>query len=160
LPIFQGRCDGVSFLSAGIILAIMVVPFITAISREVLLTVPSELKTASLALGATKWETIWKVVLPQARVGIGGGVVLALGRALGETMAVTMVIGNTPEITASLLRPGHSMSAVIANEFREATDPLYLSALVEVGLLLFILALIINVAARVLLWRMRSEAHR
>ncbi len=158
LPLFQGRNDGVSMLTAGIILAIMVVPFITAISREVLLTAPADLKAASLALGATKWETIWKVVLPYSRIGIGGGIVLALGRALGETMAVTMVIGNMPEISASLLRPGHSMAAVIANEFREADSAIYLSALVAVGLVLFVVALVINLAARLLLWRMRGVA--
>lgn len=153
LPLFQGRCDGLSMLAAGIILAIMVVPFITAISREVLSTVPSDLKAASLALGATPWETIWKVVLPYARAGIGGGVVLALGRALGETMAVTMIIGNSPNISLSILRPGHTMSAVIANEFSEADSSLYLPALVEIGLLLFLVALIINLGARLLLWR-------
>src|SRR5690606_37358971 len=158
LPLFQGRNDGLSMLAAGIILAIMIVPFITAISREVLLTTPADLKAASLALGATKWETIWKVVLPYSRVGIGGGIVLALGRALGETMAVTMVIGNMPEISASLLRPGHSMAAVIANEFREADSSIYLSALVAVGLVLFVVALVINLAARLLLWRMRGVA--
>ncbi len=158
LPLFQGRCDGVSMLTAGLILAIMVVPFITAIAREVLLTAPGELKAASLALGATEWETIWKVILPYSRVGIGAGVVLALGRALGETMAVTMVIGNMPEISASILRPGHSMAAVIANEFREADSAIYLSVLVEIGLVLFAVALVINLAARLLLWRMRGVA--
>lgn len=158
LPIFQGRNDGVSMLTAGLVLAIMVVPFITAISREVLLTAPAELKAASLALGATKWETIWKVILPYSRVGIGAGVVLALGRALGETMAVTMLIGNMPGISASVLRPGHSMAAVIANEFREADSAIYLSVLVEIGLVLFLVALVINLAARVLLWRMRGVA--
>ncbi len=158
LPLFQGRNDGVSMLTAGLILAIMVVPFITAISREVLLTAPADLKAASLALGATKWETIWKVILPYSRVGIGAGVVLALGRALGETMAVTMLIGNSTEISASLLRPGYSMAAVIANEFREADSAIYLSVLVEIGLVLFMVALVINLAARVLLWRMRGVA--
>lgn len=156
LPLFQGRCDGVSMLTAGIILAIMVVPFITAISREVLLTTPDDLKAASLALGATKWETIWKVILPYSRVGIGGGIVLALGRALGETMAVTMVIGNSQEINFSLLRPADSMASVIANNFREADTSIYLSSLVAIGLVLFLTALLINLAARLLLWRMRS----
>lgn len=156
LPLFQGRSDGVSMLTAGLILAIMVVPFITAIAREVLLTAPADLKAASLALGATKWETIWKVILPYSRVGIGAGVVLALGRALGETMAVTMVIGNSSVISASLLRPGYSMAAVIANEFREADSAIYLSVLVEIGLVLFVVALVINLAAKLLLWRMRG----
>lgn len=160
LPLFQGECHGLSMLAAGIILAIMVVPFITAISREVLLTTPADLKAASLALGATKWETIWKVVLPYNRVGIGGGVVLALGRALGETMAVTMVIGNLPVVSASLLRPGHSMAAVIANEFREADSAIYLSALVAIGLVLFLVALVINIAARLLLWRLQGDARK
>lgn len=158
LPLFKGPCYGVSLLSAGLILSVMVVPYITAISREVLETVPSELKAASYALGATKWETIWKVILPHARVGIGGGVVLALGRALGETMAVTMVIGNQPEIHASLLKPSYSMAAVIANEFSEASTPIYLSALVEIGLVLFCVTLAINLAARWLLWRMKPVA--
>lgn len=156
LPFFRGPSVGVSMLTAGLILAIMVVPYITAIAREVLLTTPADLKAASLALGATKWETIWKVVLPYSRVGIGAGVVLALGRALGETMAVTMVIGNTPEISASLLRPGDSMASVIANNFREADTAIYLSALVAVGLVLFLVALLINLAARLLLWRLRG----
>jgi len=156
IPLFQGRFDGFSMLAAGIVLAIMVVPFITAIAREVLLTTPADLKAASLALGATKWETIWKVVLPYSRVSIGGGIVLALGRALGETMAVTMLIGNIPEITASIMRPGHSMAAVIANEFREADSAIYLSALVAVGLVLFVVSLFINIGARLLLWRMRG----
>ena len=158
IPLFRGPNVGVSMLSAGIILAIMIVPYITAIAREVLITTPADLKAASLALGATKWETIWKVVLPYSRVGIGAGVVLALGRALGETMAVTMVIGNTPEISASLLRPGDSMASVIANNFREADTGIYLSALVSVGLVLFVVALVINLAARVLLWRLRGAA--
>lgn len=155
VPLFEGPCYGVSMLTAGLVLAIMVVPFITAMSREVLLTVPPELKAASYALGATQWETIWKVVLPSTRVGIGGGVVLALGRALGETMAVTMLIGNQPVIQASLLKPGYSMAALIANEFTEATTPTYLAAVVEVGLVLFAVTVVINLAARWLLWRMR-----
>jgi phosphate transport system permease protein len=158
LPMFRGPNVGVSMITAGLILAIMVVPYITAIAREVLMTTPADLKAASLALGATKWETIWKVVLPYSRVGIGAGVVLALGRALGETMAVTMVIGNTPEISASILRPADSMASVIANNFREADTAIYLSALVAVGLVLFIVALFINLAARVLLWKMRGPA--
>lgn len=158
LPLFEGPNHGFSLLTAGAILAIMVVPFITAISREVLLTAPADLKAASLALGATKWETIWKVILPYSRAGISAGIVLALGRALGETMAVTMVIGNAPEITSSLLHPGDSMAAVIANQFREADSAIYLSALVAVGLTLFAVALIINLAARLLLWRLRGVA--
>lgn len=157
IPVFSvDDPNGFSMLTAGIILAIMIVPFITAISREVLKTVPHELRAASLALGATQWETIWKVVLPYSRVGISGGIVLAMGRALGETMAVTMVIGNVPQITASLLRPGHSMSAVIANEFREADSPIYLSSVVAIGLTLFLVTLVINGLARLLIWKMRD----
>lgn len=155
LPLFRGPCYGVSMLTAGLVLSVMVVPFITAISREVLLTVPSEVKAASFALGATHWETIWKVVLPYTRTGIGAGVVLALGRALGETMAVTMLIGNQPAINVSVLQPGYSMAAVIANEFTEATTPLYLSAIIGVGLALFGVTLVVNLAARAVLWRMR-----
>jgi phosphate transport system permease protein len=160
LPFFKGPAYGVGMLTAGLILSIMVVPYIVAISREVLLTVPQELKAASLALGATYWETLWKIVLPQARIGIGGGIVLALGRALGETMAVTMVIGNQPAVHLSVLQPGYSMAAVIANEFTEASSALYLSALAEVGLALFLISVIINLAARYLLWRLRSAAAR
>lgn len=159
-PLFKGPCFGVSMLTAGIILAVMVVPYITSLSREVLRTVPPELKAASYALGATPWETIWKVVLPHARVGIGGGVVLALGRALGETMAVTMVIGNSPTVETSLLRPAYTMSAVIANEFREATGTLYLASLVNLGLVLFVVTLAINLAARLLLTRMSRAGAR
>lgn len=160
LPLFQGPSYGYSMLTAGLVLAVMVVPYITAISREVLRTVPPELKAASYALGATPWETIWKVVLPHARVGISGGIVLALGRALGETMAVTMLIGNAFEITPSILKPGHSMAAIIANEFREATSSIYISSLVYVGLVLFLVTLAINLGARLLLRRMRGGASR
>lgn len=159
LPLFRGPNVGVSMLTAGLILAIMVVPYITAIAREVLMTTPAELKAASLALGATKWETIWKVVLPYSRVGIGAGVVLALGRALGETMAVTMVIGNSPIISPSILRPADSMASVIANNFREADTAIYMSSLVAIGLVLFVVALVINLIARLLLWKLQG-AHR
>lgn len=160
LPLFQGPCYGVSMLTAALVLAVMVVPFITAISREVLATVPSDVRAASYALGATHWETIWKVVLPYARVGIGAGVVLGLGRALGETMAVAMLIGNQPEIHASVLKPGYSMAAVIANEFTEASSAIYLSALAEIGLVLFGVTVGINLIARWLLWRMRHGIGR
>src|SRR5271163_1403951 len=136
LPFFRGPNYGVGFLTAGIILAIMIVPFIISVSREVLLTVPREQREAAMALGATRWEATWKVVVPWARTGILGSVFLALARALGETMAVTMVIGNDPKIAASLLAPGYTIAAVIANEFSEATGNLYLSALIELGLVL------------------------
>jgi phosphate transport system permease protein len=146
-PLFGGPAYGIGLLSAGIVLAIMIVPFIVSVGREVLLAVPREQREAALALGSTKWESTWKVVLPYARPGLYGAVFLALGRALGETMAVTMVIGNRPEIAASLFAPAYSMAAVIANEFSEATEELYLHALIEVGLVLFVLTMIINAVA-------------
>src|ERR1700723_1286452 len=150
-PLFSGPNYGVGFLTAGIVLAIMVVPFIISVSREVLMTVPREQREAALALGATRWESTWKVVVPWARPGIMGSIFLALARALGETMAVTMVIGNNPKISASLLRPGYTIAAVIANEFTEATGDLYLSALIELGLVLFLMTFILNGLARILI---------
>ena len=152
LPLFQGPPYGVGMLAAGIILAIMVVPFITAVSREVLLAVPNTQREAALALGATRWETTRIAVLRYGRSGLVGAVLLGLGRALGETMAVTMVIGNRPEVALSLFAPGYTMASVIANEFTEATSDLYLSALVEVGLVLFVLTIIVNALARLLVW--------
>ncbi|MGA2482469.1 MAG: phosphate ABC transporter permease subunit PstC [Candidatus Acidiferrales bacterium] len=151
LPLFQGPPFGVGFLAAGIVLAVMVIPFIISVSREVLLSVPREQREAALSLGATRWESTWKVVVPFARTGIFGSIFLALARALGETMAVTMVIGNTPKISASLFSPGYSIAAVIANEFTEATGDLYLQALVELGLVLFLLTFILNGLARILI---------
>lgn len=151
LPLFQGPNYGVGFLTAGIVLAIMVVPFIVSVSREVLLTVPRDQREAALALGATRWESTWKVVVPWARTGITGSVFLALARAVGETMAVTMVIGNDPKIVTSLFAPGYTIAAVIANEFTEATGRLYLSALIELGLVLFMITLILNGFARLLI---------
>jgi len=148
-------------LTGGYILAIMVLPFIAAVSRDVLASVPQMQREGSLALGATKWETIWHVVLPYGRAGIVGAVILALGRALGETMAVTMVIGNSPEISASLFAPAYTMSSVIANEYSEASGPLYLAALTELGLLLFVVTFAVNGVARLLIWRMTRgpESH-
>lgn len=151
LPFLSGPFYGVSLLSACFVLAIMIVPFIVSISREVLLTVPREQRDAALALGATKWEMVRGVVLPQAQRGIYGSAFLALARALGETMAVTMVVGNDPRIVKSLLAPGYTIAAVIANEFTEATGDLYLSALIELGLVLFGITLLINGLARVLI---------
>jgi len=148
LPLFSGPFYGVSVLSAGVVLAVMIVPFIISVSREILLAVPRDLREAALAVGATKWESTWQVVIPYARTGIIGSIFLALARALGETMAVTMVIGNTPRIQASLLAPGYSIAAVIANEFTEATGDLYLNALIELGLVLFALTIVINGLAR------------
>ena len=150
--LFEGPPYGIGMLAAGIILAIMVVPIISAITREVLTAVPRHQREAALALGATRWEMIRIGVLRNARAGILGGVILGLGRALGETMAVTMVIGNTPQISKSLFAPGHTMASVIANEFSEATGNLYLSALVEIGLALFIVTMIVNALARLLVW--------
>ena len=151
LPLFQGPAYGVGFLAAGLVLSVMSVPFIISVSREVLLAVPSEQREAALALGATRWEATWKAVVPYARAGILGSVFLALARALGETMAVTMVIGNAPQISSSLFSPGYSIAAVIANEFTEATGDLYLQALVELALVLFLLTFILNGAARLLI---------
>ena len=148
---FKGPTYGIGFLTAGIVLAIMIVPFVLSVSREVLLAVPRDQREAALALGATKWESTWKVVVPAARIGIFGSVFLALARALGETMAVTMVIGNNPTISASLFSPGYSIAAVLANEFSEATGNLYLSALIELGLVLFLLTFVLNGLARLLI---------
>jgi phosphate transport system permease protein len=152
LPIFDGPFYGLSMFTAGVVLAIMIVPFIISISREVFLGVPRELKEASFALGATRWETMWRTVLPSARRGIFGSIFLALARALGETMAVTMVIGNDPAIHRSILAPGYTVSAVIANEFSEATSKMYLSALIELGLVLFAITFVLNGLARIMIF--------
>lgn len=160
-PLFQGPTYGIGFLAAILVLTIMIVPFIISISREVLLAVPVEQREAALALGATKWESTWRVVVPYARGGILGSIFLALARALGETMAVTMVIGNDPRISASLFAPGYSIAAVIANEFTEATGNLYRQSLIELGLVLFFVTIIINGLARllVLTTTRRGSAH-
>ena len=150
--LFTGPKYGIGMLAAGVILAIMVLPIIASITREVMLAVPHPQREAVLALGATRWEMIRIGVLRNARAGIVGGVILGLGRALGETMAVTMVIGNTPQIVKSLFAPAHSMASVIANEFSEASTDLYLSAVIEIGLALFIITLIVNIIARALVW--------
>jgi phosphate transport system permease protein len=151
LPLFQGFPFGIGILNAGIVLAIMILPTIISISREVLLATPSSLREAALALGATKAEAIG-VAVDAARPGILGATILALGRALGETMAVTMVIGNTNQITGSLLAPGATMASVIANEFTEATGKLYLSALIEIALVLFLITFFVNALARALVY--------
>jgi phosphate transport system permease protein len=150
--LFEGPPYGIGMLAAGIILAIMVVPIISSITREVMTAVPQQQREAVLALGATRWEMIRTGVLRNARAGIMGGIILGLGRALGETMAVTMVIGNRPEIAKSLFAPGYTMASVIANEFSEATGDTYLSALVEVGLALFLVTIIVNIVAQFLVW--------
>jgi phosphate transport system permease protein len=158
--LFEGPQFGLGMLAAGIILAIMIVPIVASITREVLTAVPQNQREAVLALGATRWEMIRMGVLRNARIGIVGGVILGLGRALGETMAVTMLIGNRPEIAKSLFAPGYTMASVIANEFSEATGDLYLNALVEIGLALFIVTLIVNALARLLVWSITGGAAR
>lgn len=150
LPFFEGTPTGIGLMTGGVILAIMITPIITAVTRDVLEAVPVTQREASLALGATKWETT-KIVLANASSGIAGAVILGLGRAIGETMAITMVIGNRPQISLSLFEPSYSIASVIANEFTEATGDLYLSALIELGLILFIVTFIINALAKLLI---------
>jgi phosphate transport system permease protein len=150
--LFGGPPLGIGMLAAGIILAIMIIPIISSIAREVLMVVPQHQREAVLALGATRWEMIRVGVLRNARAGIVGGIILGLGRALGETMAVTMVIGNTPQIAKSLFAPGYTMASVLANEFSEATGDVYLSALIEIGLALFLVTIVVNALARLLVW--------
>jgi phosphate transport system permease protein len=153
LPLFQGAIYGPSMLAAGIILAIMIMPYVMSVSREVLLAVPNTQREAALALGATRWEAVTTAVVPYARSGLIGAIILGLGRALGETMAVTMVIGNRHEIAASLFAPGYTMAAAIANEFSEAVGNLHLSALAYVAFLLFVVTVVVNAGARLLIWR-------
>jgi len=150
--LFEGYPIGYSMLAAGIILAIMIIPIISSITREVLMVVPQHQREAVLALGATRWEMIRIGVLRNARAGIVGGIILGLGRALGETMAVTMVIGNNPQIAKSLFAPGYSMASVLANEFSEATGDVFISALIEIGLALFLVTIVVNALAQLLVW--------
>jgi phosphate transport system permease protein len=156
LPFFQGPPFGVGFLSAGIILAIMIIPIITAVARDSIRAVPETQREAMLALGSTRWEMIWSAVLPYCRSGLVGGVILGLGRALGETMAVTMVIGNSYKLTASLFSPGATIASKIASEFGEASGGVFVGSLMELALILFGVTLLVNVVARLLLWRMTS----
>jgi phosphate transport system permease protein len=162
IPLFQGRLTGIGMLTGGIILAIMVLPIITAVVRDVLDAVPVTQREAALALGATKWETT-QIVLSNAASGIAGAVVLGLGRAIGETMAVTMVIGNTPQISTSLFEPAYTIASVLASNFADATDEFYLSALIEIGLVLFLVTFAVNGVAKLLVWgvtgRMGANAH-
>jgi phosphate transport system permease protein len=158
LPLFSGPHQGFGMLAGGLVLSIMILPTISSVSREVLRAVPNWVREGALALGTTRWEMIRGTVLPVARSGIIGAIILGLGRALGETMAVTMVIGNRPQIASSLFAPGYTMASVIANEYTEATGDLYLSALTEIGLLLFAVTLALNVAARLLVWRVGRMA--
>lgn len=153
LPLFRGQASGYGFLTSGVVLAIMVLPIMTALSRDVIQAVPRALREASMALGATRAETIWSVILPYARVGVTGAVLLSLGRALGETIAVTMVIGNTPNISASLFSLGYTLPSVIANEFTEAVGKVYQGALFELALILMVVTIAVNVLARLLIWR-------
>ena len=154
LPIFGGPAYGIGMLSAGVLLAVMVLPIITAITRDVIRVVPGSQREAMLALGATRWETISRVVLPYGRSSIVGAVILALGRALGETLAVSMIIGNTFKITGSLFAPATTLASLIATQFREADSPIYLSALIAAGLVLFAITIVVNIGARLLTWRL------
>jgi len=156
IPLFQGPPFGVGFLAAGIILAIMVIPIITAVSRDAIRAVPAQQREAMLALGATRWETIRRAVLPYCRSGLVGAVILGLGRALGETMAVTMVIGNSYALTASLFSPGATIASKIALEFSEASGGVFVGSLVELALILFGVTLLANVVARVSVWRLTA----
>lgn len=156
LPLFQGPPFGVGFLTAGIILAIMVIPIITSISQDAMQAVPSQQREAMLALGATRWEMIRQAVLPYCRSGLVGAIILGLGRALGETMAVTMVIGNSYKVTASLFSPGTTIASKIASEFGEASEGVFIGSLVELALILFGVTLLVNVVARLMVWRVAS----
>jgi phosphate transport system permease protein len=156
LPLFQGPPFGVGFLAAGMILAIMLIPIITAVSRDAMRAVPDHQREAMLALGATRWETIQRAVLPYCKSGLTGAVILGLGRALGETMAVTLVIGNSYKLTASLFSPGSTIASKIASEFSEASSGVFIGSLVELALILFGVTLLVNVVARVLVWRMTA----
>lgn len=156
--LFSGFNFGVGVLTASIILSIMILPIISSLTRDIMLAVPNSQREAVLALGATRWEMIRTGVLRNARIGIVGAVILGLGRALGETMAVTMVIGNRPEIAKSLFAPGHTLASVIANEFSEATGDMYVSALIEIGLALFLVTIVVNAIARLLVWAVTRGA--
>jgi phosphate transport system permease protein len=153
IPLFAGPVLGPSRLAASVLLTVMILPTISAVCRDVFLAIPNAQREAALALGATKWEMISQVLVPYGLSGILGAIILGLGRALGETIAVTMVIGNNRDLTASILHPGYTMASIIANEFAEATYPLYIQALAEIGLVLFAITLILNMIARLLVWQ-------
>jgi len=155
--LFEGPPMGIGMLTAGLILAIMIIPFMAAVMRDVFETVPATLRESAYALGCTTWEVVWRVVLPYTRVGVIGGVMLGLGRALGETMAVTFVIGNAHDVHLSLFMAGNTISSTLANEFTEAVTPLYTSSLLALGLVLFVLTLIVLIAARLMLMKMRAR---
>jgi phosphate transport system permease protein len=158
--LFQGAPYGIGLLTAGIVLAIMVLPFITAVMREVFQVTPTSIKEAAYAVGATQWEVVWDVVLPWSRTGVIGGIMLGLGRALGETMAVTFVVGNAHRISTSLLAPGTTIAASIANEFAEAVGDLYTSSLMALGLILFVLTFVVIAGARLMLMRLERGGNR
>lgn len=156
-PLFRGPPQGIGVLTAGFVLAIMIVPFIASVTRDVFEVVPTVLKESAYGLGATTWEVIWNVVLPFTKVGVFGGIMLGLGRALGETMAVTFLIGNAHQLNASILAPGNSIASALANEFTEAVGDMYTSALIELGLILFVITFIVLALAKVLLLRLRAN---
>ena len=156
LPIFAAPASGISYFGAGVVLAIMIIPIISALAREIFRAVPADDRYAAYALGATRWEMIWGAVLPRSRAGLVGAIMLGLGRALGETIAVALLVGSRPSISASIVQPGYSMAAVIANQFQEATGD-HIRALVGVGVVLFAITVLINMAARLLVWRMVAD---
>lgn len=160
LPLFQGPPLGIGMLTGGILLSIMILPTVAAIARDVFAAVPNDQREGMLALGSTRWEMLTKAVLPYARQGVIGALVLALGRAMGEAMAIVMVIGNTPAVSASLFRPAYTMASVLANEFTEATGQTYVAMLIEIGLLLFGLSIVVNVIARTLVWSVSPKGGR
>jgi len=157
-PLFQGPPIGLGMLTAGIVLGIMVIPFVSSVMREVFITVPVHLKESAYAVGNTTWEVVWDIVLPYTRSAVIGGIFLGLGRALGETMAVTFVLGNAHLLSPSLLQPGNSIAATIANEFTEADSPIYLSSLIALGFLLFVVTFVVLALARVMLNRLARRA--
>ena len=156
-PLFQGAPNGIGMLSAGIILSVMIIPFISSVMRDVFEIVPAVLKESAYALGSTTWEVVWNVVLPYTKVGVVGGVMLGLGRALGETMAVTFVIGNAHRLTSSLMLPGNSIASTLANEFTEAIGDLYFSSLIELGLILFLITFVVLAFSKLLLMRLAKQ---
>src|SRR5574340_1845085 len=153
-PLFQGAPIGIGVLAAGVILAVMIIPYIASVMRDVFEVVPTLLKESAYGVGCTTWEVVWKVVLPYTRIGVVGGIMLGLGRALGETMAVTFVIGNAHELSKSLLMPGNSIASALANEFTEAYGELYTSALIELGLILFFITFVVLSLARLMLYKL------
>ncbi|MPZ14925.1 MAG: phosphate ABC transporter permease subunit PstC [Chloroflexi bacterium] len=158
IPMFSGPAYGIGLLAAGVVLAIMILPILTAVARDVLRAVPTSQREAMLALGATRWETIARAVVPYARSGIVGATILALGRALGETLAVSMVIGNTFQVSPSLFAPATTLASLIATQFREADTALYLSALIAAGFVLFVITMLVNVVARILVWKLTVQS--